>query len=108
MKPKQKAIKVYIRGKNIIKLLGGPPESVLMRSGAVFLKPGQTVGKHNTEDNEELLIVLEGEGSLILSENRQQEMQVDTVQYIPPDTEHNVINTGSSILRYIYVTAKTK
>ena len=79
-----------------------------MRSGAVFLKPGQTVGKHNTEDNEELLIVLEGEGSLILSENRQQEMQVDTVQYIPPDTEHNVINTGSSILRYIYVTAKTK
>jgi mannose-6-phosphate isomerase-like protein (cupin superfamily) len=95
-------------GFRAFKLLGGPPESVLMRSGAVFLKPGQTVGKHNTEDNEELLIVLEGEGSLILSENRQQEMQVDTVQYIPPDTEHNVINTGSSILRYIYVTAKTK
>ena len=108
MEPERKVIKVEIRGNDYIQLLGGPPESVSMRSGAVFLTPGQTVGKHNTNGNEELLIVLEGEGSLILNENQQQKMEVNTVLYIPPDVEHDVLNTGSRILRYIYVTAKTK
>jgi mannose-6-phosphate isomerase-like protein (cupin superfamily) len=108
MKPEPKIIKFEIVGKKYVRLLGGPPESVLMKSGAVTLQPGKAVGRHNTESNEELLIALEGEGSLILSESKQLEMKVGTALYCPPDTEHDVKNTGLHILRYVYVIAKTK
>jgi quercetin dioxygenase-like cupin family protein len=108
MNPEPKIIKAEMRGQDYIRLLGGPPESIVMRSGEVLLQPGKMVGKHNTECNEELLIVLEGEGSLLLTENRQLEMKAGSVLYCPPETEHDVRNTGPGILRYIYVTARTK
>jgi mannose-6-phosphate isomerase-like protein (cupin superfamily) len=28
--------------------------------------------------------------------------------YCPPETEHNVTNTGRSVLRYVYVVASTE
>ncbi len=108
MKPEHRAIKVDLQGKGYMSLLGGPPESMTMKSGAISLQPGQCVGKHNTGDKEEILVVLEGEGTLVIGENKRQKMSVDTVQYIPPETDHDVINTGPSALRYIYVTAKTR
>ncbi|MGA2504136.1 MAG: cupin domain-containing protein [Anaerolineales bacterium] len=108
MRPEPKVIKSETGVKDYVRLLGGPPESILLRSGAVSLQPGKTVGKHSTEGNEELLIVLNGEGSLLLGESRQLKMNIGTVLYCPPDTEHDVRNTGSNILRYIYVTARTK
>ena len=107
-KPEPKVIMLDTEGKEYVRLLGGPPDSIIMRSGAVTLQPGKTVGKHNTESYEEHVIMLEGEGSMILSENKQLEMRVGTVLYCPPDTEHDVKNTGSAPLRYIYVVAKTR
>ena len=106
-KPEPKIIKLE-EGKEYVRLLGGPPESVTMRSGAVTLQPGKTVGKHNTESYEEVIIVLEGEGFMILSGGKQLELKVGTLLYCPPDTEHDVKNTGSTPLRYIYVVAKTR
>ena len=106
MKLEPKVIK--IKKGDYVRLLEGPPESVSMQSGAVSLQPGETVGKHSTETNEELLIVLEGEGSFILSKGKRLKMNVDTLLYCPPDTEHDVKNTGSGILRYIFVVAKAK
>jgi len=79
-----------------------------MQSGAVSLQPGETVGKHSTKTNEEILIVLEGEGSFIISKGKQLLMNVNTLLYCPPDTEHDVKNTGPGILRYIFVVAKAK
>lgn len=104
MKREPRVIK--IKKGDYVRLLEGPPESVSMQSGAVSLQPGKTVGKHSTKTNEELLIVLEGEGSFILSKGKQLKMNVDTLLYCPPDTEHDVKNTGSGILRYIFVVAK--
>ena len=106
MKLEPKVIK--IKKGNYIRLLGGPPESVSMQSGAVSLQPGETVGKHSTKTNEEILIVLEGEGSFIISKGKQLLMNVNTLLYCPPDTEHDVKNTGPGILRYIFVVAKVK
>ncbi len=106
MKPEPKIIKIEPRGQEYIRLLGGPPESVSMRSGAVSLQPGRNVGKHNTESNEELLIVLEGEGFLLHGKDKQLDMVAGNVLYCPPETEHDVRNTGAGILRYIYVTAR--
>jgi mannose-6-phosphate isomerase-like protein (cupin superfamily) len=108
MKPEPKIIKCGTGSEEYVRLLGGPPASVSMRSGAVALQPGTAVGKHNTESNEELLIVLEGDGALILGENKQLEMKEGTALYCPPDTEHDVKNTGANLLRYIYVVAKAE
>ena len=91
-----------------IRLLGGPPESVTMRAGAVALSPGKTVGKHSTENYEELLVILEGQGTVIYADGKLLKVKAGTVQYCPPDTEHDVKNTGTGMLRYVYVVAKTR
>ena len=106
MNPKPNVIYVGKGEKEYVRLLGGPPESVNMRSGAVTLQPGKSVGKHSTENNEELLVILEGFGVFILNDGSQLEMKVNNVLYCPPFTEHDVKNTGATPLRYIYVVAK--
>jgi quercetin dioxygenase-like cupin family protein len=104
--PEPKVIKADLQGKDYVRLLGGPPETHSLRSGAVALQPGKTVGKHSTETYEEVVVVLEGEGAMLLSEGQELPLKVGTVAYCPPDTEHDVKNTGSTVLRYIYVVAK--
>jgi len=108
VKPEPKVIQADADGKEYIQLLGGPPESVTMRSGKVVLQPGKTVGKHSTEGNEELLVLLAGEGLFLLSDGQQLAVSAGSVLYCPPDTEHDVKNTGSSALEYIYVVANTR
>jgi quercetin dioxygenase-like cupin family protein len=106
--PEAKVIKADMQGKDYLRLLGGPPETFSLRSGAVALQPGKTVGKHSTDAYEELVVVLEGEGALLMNEGQELPLKVGTVAYCPPDTEHDVKNTGSAVLRYIYVVAKAK
>ena len=105
MKPEPKLINAVTGAQEYVRLLGGPPESVTMRSGAVTLPPGKSVGKHTTENNEELLVILEGSGTFILNDGRQLDMNTNHVLYCPPFTEHDVKNTGSTPLRYIYIVA---
>ncbi|HWR67367.1 MAG TPA: cupin domain-containing protein [Bellilinea sp.] len=105
---KPKVIQADADGKEYMLLLGGPPESISMRSGKVVLQPGKTVGKHSTEGNEELLVLLAGEGLFLLSNGDKLEICAGKVLYCPPDTEHDVKNTGSMALEYIYVVAKTR
>jgi len=104
--PEAKVIKADLQDKDYVRLLGGPPETFSLRSGAVALQPGKAVGKHSTEVNEELIIVLEGEGAMLLNAGQELLLKVGVVAYCPPDTEHDVKNTGSTVLRYIYVVAK--
>ena len=106
--PEAKVIKADTQGKDYVRLLGGPPETCSMRSGAVALQPGKTVGKHSTETYEELVVVLEGEGVMLLNGDQELPLKVGVVAYCPPNTEHDVKNTGSTVLRYIYVVAKAK
>ena len=106
--PLAKVIKTDMQGKDYVRLLGGPPETCSLRSGAVALQPGKAVGEHSTGDHEELIVVLEGEGALLLNEDRKLPLEVGTVAYCPPNTEHDVKNTGTIVLRYIYVVAKTQ
>lgn len=85
-----------------IRLLGGKPETHGMRSGYVILSPGDEVGLHSTQDAEELILVLEGKGHVQLSETPIN-IQKEQVIYIPPHTEHNVMNSGDVSLCYVYV-----
>jgi len=86
-------------------LLSGPPETVSMRSGLITLQPHQSVGKHSTRQNEEMLVVLEGQGKMLFSDDASIAIAKNHVLYCPPQTEHDVINTGTGVLRYVYIVA---
>lgn len=89
-------------------ILAGVPESAGMRSGRVYLAPGQSVGEHTTGDHEEVLVVLEGRGEMNLGGGKKLPVEADHALYCPPHTTHNVTNTGTTPLRYVYVVAPTK
>ena len=84
-------------------LLEGPPATAGMRSGFVTLAPGKSVGKHSTEQNEELLVVLEGQGEMTFKGGSKLPVKSNSAVYCPPQTEHNVTNTGTDALRYVYI-----
>jgi len=106
--PQARVIQLDAAGKDYLPILTGPPESVSMESGLVILAPNRTVGKHSTKEHEELLIVLEGEGQMIFSDGSTLPVKRNTALYCPPRTEHDVKNTGSVPLRYVYVAAEVR
>jgi mannose-6-phosphate isomerase-like protein (cupin superfamily) len=85
------------------RLLGGKPQTCGMRSGRVYLQPGETCGRHSTEQHEEMLVFLSGRGlALIGGEENSYPVGKGKVSYIPPHTIHNIKNTGTEPLIYIY------
>lgn len=86
-------------------LLRGAPQTAGMRSGFVRLKPGQSVGWHSTEHNEESLIILRGSGEALIDGGVSLGFKTPQFLYIPPATRHNVRNTGVETLEYVYVVA---
>jgi len=84
----------------------GDSNAVKMRSGLVTLKAGEEVGVHETEDYEELIVVLNGIGEVETDAVGRRSIQYGQVAYNPPNTRHNVRNTGSEPLRYIYIVSK--
>lgn len=103
-----KVVKLDSAGKDYLRVLGGPPESVTMKSELVVLAPGKSVGKHSTGQHEELLVVLEGQGEMTFKDGSKLDVKANYALYCPPETEHNVTNTGTAVLRYVYVVASTK
>jgi len=96
-----------VREGNYQPLLKGQKDSFGMRSGLVMLKEGQSCGQHSTEAHEELLIILQGSGTALIGPQGEKTVPVkaNQVVYIPPHTVHNIENTGSGPLHYIYVVA---
>lgn len=86
-------------------LLGGPPQTVGMRSGVVVLPPGGAVGRHDTGAREELIVVLEGEGEVRLDAGPPLAIRQGVAAYIPPRTGHDVVNRGDAPLCYVYAVA---
>jgi len=81
-------------------------QSYRLRSGLVTLPPGESVGEHSTEDHEELVIALSGKGEIEAEGLGRANFGEGQVAYNPPNTKHNVINTGNRPLKYIYVVTK--
>ena len=107
-KPHAKVVVLDKSGSGIFPILTGPPETVTMKSGYVVLEPGRSVGQHSTEHHEELLVILEGQGEMIFHDGSKLEIKARTALYCPPETEHDVTNTGSETLRYVYVVANAQ
>jgi quercetin dioxygenase-like cupin family protein len=89
-------------------LLKGVPQTTGMRSGFVRLKPGETVGWHTTGKNEESLVILHGQGTAMIDGQAGKPFMAPAFVYISPATRHNVLNTGTEPLEYVYVVAPAK
>jgi len=83
-----------------------PPRTVTMRSGLVRLNPGENVGLHSTNQNEEMLVILEGQGEVELEGQPPLKISGGQVAYVPPMTKHNVRNRGTAPLKYIFIVSK--
>lgn len=87
-------------------LLTGEPQTCGMRSGRVYLKPGEECGRHSTEAHEEMLTFLSGKGVALIGEDDvAYEVAKDSIIYIPPYLAHDIKNTGAEPLVYIYCVA---
>ena len=76
-----------------------------LKSGYVVLGKAESIGEHSTGAWEEVLIIIEGKGRLILNKFDHIDIEKNRVLYIGPNTIHDVHNTGAGSLRYIYVTS---
>jgi len=79
-----------------------------IKSSHVTLKEGEEIGEHSTNDLEEALVILKGKGLLLINSEEEFDFEDNSVLYIPPDTIHNVKNTGSGVLEYIFITSNAK
>lgn len=102
-KPRARVISLGDGTARYLPVLEGPPDSVALHSGVVTLAPGSSVGMHSTKGYEELITVLEGQGELLIAGQDPLAIEPGVAAYCPPQTDHNVVNTGSVTLRYIFV-----
>jgi quercetin dioxygenase-like cupin family protein len=108
MEPTPKIITLDQASPKPIKILNGSPETVTMHSGFMVLAPSTSVGRHSTKNNEEAIVVMAGKGELRIIGGPAFQLHPYCVAYCPPNTEHDVMNTGTDTLRYVYIVAKAK
>lgn len=82
-----------------------PPKTNNLHAGRVYLKPGTDCGQHTTGINEEMLVFLSGQGQAAVGEGKIFEIGKGKILYIPPQTEHNIINNSKEPLVYIFCVA---
>ena len=87
------------------RLLPGQPQTCGMKAGRVHLAPGENCGRHSTNDREELLVFLSGCGQAIIEGSDSFDVGSGKVAYIPPQTFHDIKNTGTEPLIYVYCVA---
>ena len=103
---KPRRIKLALKSNEYQRLLKRGVDAVSMHSGLVTLESGKSIGKHSTENCEEIIMVIDGEGEMIFNNEKALKMDKGFIVYCPPRTEHNVKNTGEKYLKYIYVAAQ--
>jgi quercetin dioxygenase-like cupin family protein len=108
IQPQPKLITLHLDSTSYQEIFEGPPATVGMYSGLVTIKPGETAGHHNTKSYEEMLVIINGEGEIVFESGNNFKLKYGVVAYCPPKTEHDVKNTGTVPLKYIYIASKTK
>ena len=53
-----------------------------------------------------LIIPISGQGELTIMGSTRLSLRLGLMAYIPPGTEHDVINTGKDVMEYVYVVAR--
>ena len=79
-----------------------------MKSGHVVLQPGESVGEHTTGEREEAVVILKGSGEAIINKKDIIAIEENAVLYIPSQIDHDIKNTGSGVLEYIFITSQAQ
>jgi mannose-6-phosphate isomerase-like protein (cupin superfamily) len=87
-------------------ILTGPPQTTNMESGLVVLMPGKSGTQHSSKGYEEALVVIAGEGEMVISGGPILKLVSNSVAYCPTQTTHYIKNSGMVPLRYVYVAAR--
>lgn len=107
-KVSRKVFCTQIKGsQRFLRLLGDSNKAKGLKAGLVTLKPKESIGEHKTENKEEVLIILKGNATVYFGKHKLKATKNSFV-FIPPEILHNVKNSGSKILQYVYVTALTR
>lgn len=85
----------------------GDKDSTVFYSGVVTMAPGKSGHVHSTEIYEEMIMVLSGQAQVRITNGKNLDLEYGNIGFIPPDTEHQVFNTGTTSLKYIYVAVKS-
>ena len=104
---KEKVFCTQLKGRQrFLRLLGDSSKTKGLRSGLVTLKPKEFIGEHKTEHKEEVIIIIKGRATVYFGKNSKLKAAQNTLVFIPPETTHNVENSGKSFLQYVYVTTQ--
>ncbi len=106
--PQPKLLTLKLDSSDYQSIFNGSPETVTFHSGLVTLKVDEKVGHHNTENYEEIIVVFSGEGQMFFEDGKVFDLKYGIIAYCPPHTEHDVKNTGTTPLKYLYIASKTK
>jgi mannose-6-phosphate isomerase-like protein (cupin superfamily) len=98
----------FSEGEEYRLLLEGSPRTAGIRSGRVVLKPGEMAGEHTTGRHEEVLVILAGRGELWFKDLPSLAAEEGYLLYVPPQAIHDVRNTGTAELRYLYIVAPAR
>ena len=79
-----------------------------VKSGHVILKPEENIGAHSTNEREEVIVVLKGEGEVEAGNDSAVTIEANSVLYIPPHTKHDIKNTGKGVLEYVFITSPAR
>jgi len=90
------------------RLLSRDSDTSGIKVGHVILSSSENIGVHTTGEREEVIVILKGKGEASIGKNDVVNIKKNEVLYIPPQTEHDVKNTGSGILEYIFITSQTQ
>jgi len=75
----------------------------------VTIEPGEGHLRHNHPDMEEILYVIEGEGTQMVDINGEQrrKVQAGDLIHLPPGVFHETVNTGTTTLKFLVVFGPT-
>ena len=68
------------------------------------LQPGEEIGEEVHEENDQLLVFVDGEGEAVL-DGKSSKVTPNDLVMVPAGTRHNFINTGDGPLRLVTVYA---
>lgn len=87
-------------------ILNGAPQTASMEAGFVILMPGKSGSQHSSKGYEEALVIISGEGEMLVSGGLALRLRPNSVAYCPTQTVHQIRNSGAVPLKYIYVAAR--
>lgn len=95
---------IFPAGRHSRLLIGpGSVEAEHFVTGHSILFPNGKIPLHSHE-NEEIYVILSGKGKMTVGDESE-EVEAVSVVYIPPNTEHSLVNTGEENLTVLYVYA---